>query len=168
MLKLKQTLPDGVTIFQTKGADSDKILQEACAIEKKSFPKHMSMTECLEREARKPRAALLLARERDALELAGFALVTWNGSTGSITKLVVRERSRRQGYGEKLMQVSTHSITYPYRDTEAAAPGGRRSASQHGSRTSVAACWRGARTGHGPLRKGLLLPEFTLMHHLTT
>ncbi len=107
MLKCKQSFPDGVSIFQLKAADSEKILQDACTIEKKSFPKHMSMTECLEREVRKPRAALLLARERDAPELAGFALVTWNGATGSIAKLVVRERSRRQGHGEKLMQVST-------------------------------------------------------------
>jgi ribosomal protein S18 acetylase RimI-like enzyme len=107
MLKCKQKLPDGVSIFQLKAADSEKILQDACTIEKKSFPKHMSMTECLEREVRKPRAALLLARERDIPELAGFALVTWNGATGSIAKLVVRERSRRQGHGEKLMQVSS-------------------------------------------------------------
>ncbi len=113
MQKCKLNLPDGVTIFQIKGIDSGKTLQDACTIEKKSFPKHMSMTECLEREVRKPRAALLLAWERDAPELAGFALVTWNGATGSIAKLVVRERSRRQGHGEKLMQVSSFSTPKP-------------------------------------------------------
>ncbi len=154
MQRCKLNFPDGVTLFQIKAADSGKILQDACTIEKKSFPKHMSMTECLEREVRKPRAALLLAMERDVPELAGFALVTWNGPTGSIAKLVVRERSRKQGHGEKLMQVCAYSTPAPSSRFQLEFPGGRRSASRCWSRTRFVACRRGACPGHCTLRKG--------------
>ena len=106
MLKRKPLLTDGISIFASKDANAATILQEACSIEKKSFPKHMSMSECLEREIRKPRSALLLSRSEDGSCLAGYAMITWNGTAGCITKLVVRESCRRQGHGERLLKVT--------------------------------------------------------------
>jgi ribosomal protein S18 acetylase RimI-like enzyme len=114
MFKTKPEFSQGVSIYQSKGSDASKILQEACSIEKKSFPKHMSMSECLEREIRKPRSALLLSREETVGTLAGYALITWNGAVGSISKLVVREDFRRRGHGEKLMQVRSCPLLYSH------------------------------------------------------
>ncbi len=107
MMKWSEALPDGVQILHLKGAGSEQVLKEACSIEKKSFPKHMSMKESLDREVRKPRACLLyiLDPREGGKDMAGFALFTWEGSVGQIAKLVVRDRSRRMGFGEKLLQV---------------------------------------------------------------
>ena len=110
MFRSKPEFPHGVSVFQSKGSNAGKILQNACNIEKKSFPKHMSMSDTLEREIRKPRCALLLSNEEGYEELAGYALVAWNGAVGTISKVVVRDSSRRRGHGLKLVQVRPQTI----------------------------------------------------------
>jgi hypothetical protein len=119
MIRCDKDLPDGVQILQMRGAGSEAVLKEACSIEKKSFPKHMSMKESLEREVRKPRACLLyiLDPREGGKEIAGFALLACEGTVGQIAKIVVRDRSRRMGFGEALMKVFDAGIVKDNLDT---------------------------------------------------
>ncbi|XP_057527862.1 uncharacterized protein LOC130806702 [Amaranthus tricolor] len=80
-----------------------KILEEIVRIEKKIFPKHESLSRSFDQELSKKNGGLLFAYVNG--EVAGYVMYSWPSSLcGVITKLAVKEKYRRQGYGEAMLR----------------------------------------------------------------
>ncbi|KAJ8436831.1 hypothetical protein Cgig2_018927 [Carnegiea gigantea] len=99
-------------------ADYPKVLEEVVRIEKKIFPKHESLSRSFDEELGKKNSGLLYICTNG--EVAGYVMYSWPSSLlAVITKLAVllycpyffplhekpvKEKYRRQGYGEALLR----------------------------------------------------------------
>lgn len=86
-------------------ADYPKVLEEVVRIEKKIFPKHESLSRSFDEELGKKNSGLLYICNNG--EVAGYVMYSWPSSLlAVITKLAVKEKHRRQGYGEALLRAA--------------------------------------------------------------
>ncbi|KMT02203.1 hypothetical protein BVRB_9g206640 [Beta vulgaris subsp. vulgaris] len=94
-----------ITELNKDTANYSKIVDDVVRIEKKIFPKHESLSKSFCEELRKKNAGLVYAYVNG--EVAGYAMYSWPSSLFAlITKLAVKEKYRRQGYGEALLRAA--------------------------------------------------------------
>ncbi|GAB4824949.1 hypothetical protein Ancab_007821 [Ancistrocladus abbreviatus] len=86
-------------------ANYAKVVEDIVRMEKKIFPKHESLSKTFDEELGKKNCGLLYADVNG--EVAGYAMYSWPSSLcASITKLAVKEKHRRKGYGEALLRAA--------------------------------------------------------------
>ncbi|XP_021717385.1 N-alpha-acetyltransferase 11 [Chenopodium quinoa] len=97
-------LAEGViTELNRKSPNYSKMVEEVVKMEKKIFPKHESLSRSFDDELSKKNAGLLYAYVNG--EVAGYAMYSCPTSLQAlISKLAVKEKYRRQGYGEALLR----------------------------------------------------------------
>lgn len=94
-----------ITDLNKNSPNYSKIVEDMVRIEKKIFPKHESLSRSFDDELSKKNAGLLYAYVNG--EVAGYAMYSWPSSLFAlITKLAVKEKYRRQGYGEALLRAA--------------------------------------------------------------
>ncbi|CAN8306339.1 unnamed protein product [Cochlearia groenlandica] len=95
-----------VVIELVKGSKNwAKVVDEIVKLEKKAFPKHESLAQTFDGELRKKNSGLLYVNSDG--EAVGYVMYSWPSSlAASITKLAVKESSRRQGHGEALLRAA--------------------------------------------------------------
>ncbi|KAK6919545.1 GNAT domain [Dillenia turbinata] len=83
-----------------------KIIDEIVRMEKKIFPKHESLASSFNEELKKNNSGLLCCLAKDG-DVAAYVMYSWPSSlSASITKLAVKEKYRRHGYGEALLKAA--------------------------------------------------------------
>ncbi|KNA10674.1 hypothetical protein SOVF_142170 [Spinacia oleracea] len=94
-----------ITELNRNSANYSKVVEDVVRIEKKIFPKHESLSKSFDDELRKKNGGLVYAYVDG--EVAGYAMYSWPSSLFAlITKLAVKEKYRRQGYGEALLRAA--------------------------------------------------------------
>ncbi|KAM7275116.1 hypothetical protein ACFE04_016982 [Oxalis oulophora] len=85
------------------------IIEDIVKIERKIFPKHESLAFSFHQELNKKNSGLLYLEDIDnnGPQIVGYVMYSFPSSLfASITKLAVKENSRRQGYGEALLKAA--------------------------------------------------------------
>ncbi|GAB2233876.1 hypothetical protein Drorol1_Dr00003107 [Drosera rotundifolia] len=81
------------------------VVDEIVRMEKKVFPKHESLATTFHQALAKNNSGLIFAHLDG--EVAGYVMYCWPSSlSGAVTKLAVKEKYRRRGYGEKLLKAA--------------------------------------------------------------
>ncbi|KAL6531350.1 hypothetical protein OROMI_027713 [Orobanche minor] len=83
-----------------------KLVEEFARIEKRIFPKHESLANSFEEEAKKKKSGLIYSQIGGG-DVAGYVMYSWSSLLCAwITKLAVKENCRRQGHGEALLKAA--------------------------------------------------------------
>lgn len=97
-----------VELQTSKTNDNNKrseLVDEMARLEKKTFPKHESLSTSFHQELAKNNTGLLYCLVQG--QLAGYVMYARPSSlAASITKLAVKEKYRRQGHGEALLRAA--------------------------------------------------------------
>ncbi|XP_074312262.1 uncharacterized protein LOC141647820 [Silene latifolia] len=93
--------------LKRNSAEYSKVVDDIVRIEKKIFPKHESLSTSFDNELRKRNTGLLYVSHHINADIAGYVMYSSPSSLLSfITKLAVKEKYRRQGYGEALLKAA--------------------------------------------------------------
>ncbi|GAB2285360.1 hypothetical protein Dimus_019813 [Dionaea muscipula] len=94
-----------ISELQRTSANYGEVVDEIARMERRIFPKHESLSRTFDQELAKNNSGLLFALING--EVAGYAMYSWHSSlSASITKLAVKEKYRRRGYGEALLRAA--------------------------------------------------------------
>uniref|UniRef100_A0A1J3D8F5 Putative ribosomal-protein-alanine acetyltransferase n=1 Tax=Noccaea caerulescens TaxID=107243 RepID=A0A1J3D8F5_NOCCA len=96
----------GVVVELIRGSTNwAKVVEDIVKLEKKTFPKHESLSQTFDGELRKRNAGLLYVDAGG--ETVGYVMYSWPSSlSASISKLAVKESCRKQGHGEALLRAA--------------------------------------------------------------
>ncbi|CAH9089172.1 unnamed protein product [Cuscuta europaea] len=97
-------VPGAIVELQRNSPKWGKVVDEIVRIEKRVFPKHESLAQSFDEELRKRNGGLLYMEDGEG-EVAGYVMYACPSSLfGCITKLAVKEKYRRGGFGEALLK----------------------------------------------------------------